>query len=528
MTGQQLKNSILQLAIQGKLVPQNPDDEPASVLLERIRKEKEKLIRENKLKRDKNSSVIFRGTDGLFYEKTGNKQPVCIQDEIPFEIPDSWEWIRLGSLTYNHGQKKPDSEFCYIDIGSINNAKQCLNENEIIISDDGAPSRARKIVAQGDILYSTVRPYLHNVCIVDKHFSREPIASTGFAVLTCFGKYLNRFLFYYLLSPSFDLYANDSENSKGVAYPAINDKRLSNALAPVPPVTEQNRIVDKLNEVLPMVEDYGTVEKQLADYNASFPKQLKKSLLQYAMQGKLVPQNPNDEPASVLLERIREEKKKLVKNGVIKKDKHESVIYKRDNSYYEKIDGKERCIDDEIPFEIPNTWGWVRLGTVFQHNTGKALNSSNQEGEVLEYITTSNVYWDHFEVDNLKSMFFTLMEREKCTVRKGDLLVCEGGDIGRAAIWPFDYDIRVQNHIHRLRPYISISVKFYYYLFYLYKHSGLIGGKGIGIQGLSTGAIHEILFPLPPLEEQKRIVSQIEDIMPYLDDEKDYMQIEPA
>lgn len=175
------------------------------------------------------------------------------------------------------------------------------------------------------------------------------------------------------------------------------------------------------------------------------------------------------------------------------------------------------CIDDEIPFDIPDTWCWVRLGELFQHNTGKALNSSDTVGTKLTYITTSNLYWDRFELDKLREMLFTEPEIEKCTVARDDLLVCEGGDIGRAAIWHYDTPMRIQNHIHRLRAYLPICVRFFYYVFFLYKHIGLIGGKGIGIQGLSSNAIHRLLIPLPPLAEQERITEKIETIIPYCD-----------
>ena len=174
----------------------------------------------------------------------------------------------------------------------------------------------------------------------------------------------------------------------------------------------------------------------------------------------------------------------------------------------------ERCIDDEPPFEIPDSWEWVRLGTVFQHNTGKALNASNRAGEKLTYITTSNLYWDCFVLDNLKTMPFTDSEVDKCTVQQGDLLVCEGGDIGRAAIWESAAPMRIQNHIHRLRAYAPVCTRFFYYLFYLYKGAGWIGGKGIAIQGLSSNSIHNLLFPLPPLYEQDRIVQRIEELLP--------------
>ena len=254
-------------------------------------------------------------------------------------------------------------------------------------------------------------------------------------------------------------------------------------------------------------------------------QQLKNSILQMAVQGKLVPQDSNDEPASVLIERIRKEKEQLIKAGKIKKEKNPSYIFRgADNLPYEKVGKNEPvCIADEVPFEIPESWEWVRLGELFQHNTGKALNSSNRSGELLTYITTSNLYWNRFEIDNLREMYFSEAEIQKCTATKGDLLVCEGGDIGRAAIWSYDTDIRIQNHIHRLRSYSDVCVEYYYYIFFLYKHAGWIGGKGIGIQGLSSNALHSLLFPLPPLQEQCRIVTKIKEIVPFLDK---YEQIE--
>ena len=185
---------------------------------------------------------------------------------------------------------------------------------------------------------------------------------------------------------------------------------------------------------------------------------------------------------------------------------------------YEKIGKNEPvCIADEVPFDIPESWEWVRLGEIFQHNTGKALNSSNKSGVLLEYITTSNLYWDRFELENLRSMYFTENEIEKCQVSKGDLLVCEGGDIGRAAIWLKDYKICIQNHIHRLRSYVPLCTRFYYYVFFLYKYAGWIGGKGIGIQGLSSNALHSLLVPVPPIAEQERIVKRLEIIKPLSD-----------
>ena len=189
-----------------------------------------------------------------------------------------------------------------------------------------------------------------------------------------------------------------------------------------------------------------------------------------------------------------------------------------DNSHYEKLpNGEVRCIDSEIPFEIPENWCWVRLGNLFSHSSGKALNGGDKGGKPYQYITTSNLYWNRFELDNLRTMNFRESELEKCTATKGDLLVCEGGDIGRAAIWNYDYDIKIQNHIHKLRAFYPLCTKFFYYIFFLYKHIGFIGGKGIGIQGLSSGALHQIILPIAPLNEQMRIVEKIDEIMPIAD-----------
>ena len=243
-----LKKSILQYAIQGKLVEQDETDEPASALLERIRAEKNAQLGKKYVE-----SYIYKGDDNCYYEKVGKNEPVLVED-LPFDIPDTWSWTRLKDIVYNHGQKTPTIDFSYIDIGSIDNKRQKLSSVENIITADKAPSRARKIIKFGDILYSTVRPYLHNMCIVDKDFRCEPIASTGFAVLSCEKGIYNQFLFYYMLSPIFDLYANSTENAKGVAYPAINDDRLYKAIIPIPPQSKQERICLRIKEVLKHIE----------------------------------------------------------------------------------------------------------------------------------------------------------------------------------------------------------------------------------------------------------------------------------
>ena len=251
-------------------------------------------------------------------------------------------------------------------------------------------------------------------------------------------------------------------------------------------------------------------------------KQLKNSILQWAIQGKLVPQDPNDEPASVLLERIRAEKARLVKEKKIKKDKNESIIYRgEDNSYYEKFlaTGEVKCIDDEIPFEIPNGWEWTRIGNIFNHTSGKQQSSSNKNGGTPQkFITTSNLYWGYFVLDNVKIMNFTEEEINNCSATKGDLLVCEGGaGYGRSAIWNYDYDICLQNHVHRLRPCINGICEYVYHFIYLLKESNNLSSVGTAMPGLSTNRLKGLLLPFPPLPEQNKIVTKLGELLPQVE-----------
>lgn len=452
------------------------------------------------------------------YEKIGKNEPVCIADEVPFEIPESWEWVRLGNLTYNHGQKKPSSEFCYIDIGSIDNQHQRLNEKETIVAPENAASRARKIVKTGDILYSTVRPYLHNMCIIDREFTKEPIASTGFAVLKCCADYSNAFLFYYMMSPDFDNYANDSDNSKGVAYPAINDERLSNALIPVPPVMEQYRILNQLSKVLPIVQVYDGAYRNLENLSTTFPIQLKKSILQYAVQGKLVPQDPTDEPASALLECIRAEKEQLIKSGKVKRDKHESVIFRRDNSYYEKVDGIERCIDDDLPFEIPESWEWCRLGTILQKLTDGTHSTPKYTARGIPFISVKDISSGKISFERTK--FISKTEHEllasRCDPHRDDILLTKVGTTGIPVLVDTDRPFSIFVSVAQLRFSTELLDKFF--LIYLLK-SPLVqtqcreNTKGVGNKNWVMRDIANTLICIPPLAEQKRIQASLANVL---------------
>ena len=521
MNGKQLKNSILQWAIQGKLVPQDPNDEPASVLLDKIRQEKERLIKEKKIKRDKNASIIYRGEDNSYYEKilaTGEVK--CIDEEIPFEVPKGWEWCRFSSLYLSltdgtHSTPKYTlSGIPFISVKDMSSGVIDFSNTKYISKEEHQKLSDRCHPQKGDLLLSKVGTTgIPAMVTTDREFS----LFVSVALIKLIQCDINReFLVFMIQSPLVQEQAK--ENTRGVGNKNWVLSAVSKTLMVVPPLEEQGRIKNRLNLILSYVERYSSSQDKLDLLNANIVTDLKKSILQEAIQGKLVPQIAEEGTAQELLEQIKAEKQKLVKEGILKKSAlNDSVVFRGDdNRYYEKI-GK-KCVDitDEIPFDIPGTWKWCRLGTLFSHCTGKALNASNLKGQLMTYITTSNLYWDRFELDNLKRMRFTDEEIEKCTATFGDLLVCEGGDIGRAAIWNYPYDIRIQNHIHKLRAYKQLCTKFFFWVFYFYKATGRIGGKGIGIQGLSSKALDNILIPLPPLTEQQCIVAQIEKLFEQL------------
>ena len=433
-------------------------------------------------------------------------------DEVPFDIPDSWEWVRLGSIVYNRGQITPSTDFCYIDIGSIDNKKQKLNPTDTVIAPDKAPSRARKLLDKGDVLYSTVRPYLHNMCIVDRDFSCIPIASTGFAVLTCHAELCNKFLFYYMMSPDFDAYANNTDNAKGVAYPAINDDRLYKALIPIPPLGEQFRIVSAIESVDASIRDYGAKEEALRALNGSFPERLKKSILQEAVQGKLVPQDPSDEPAGALLERIRAEKQRLIKEGKIKKDKHESVIFRRDNSHYEKRGSEEVCIDDELPFDIPSTWMWSRLSSIVTvlgdgihgtpvysaNGTTAFINGNNlQDGKIVIKPDTKRV------TDEEAS-------KHKRCLTKDTVLLSINGTIGNVAFYDGEHVILGKSacYFNLLSGVSKEYVRLVLETDYFEKYAVSVA-TGTTIKNVPLAGMRNLLVPIPPTAEQAKIVQAV-------------------
>ena len=497
-----LRQKILDMAIRGKLVPQNPNDEPASVLLERIRAEKQQLIKEGKIKKDKNDSVIFKGDDNRYYENLPCGWSVSTLSQVTSsQLLNDGDWILSENMDPNGNVK-------LIQLGSIG-LMRYIDKGFKYLTEDTFHKLSCTQIFPGYMLINRIISDKMYACILPQ-LEGKLITTVDTCWIAPKDEWYNlKYLMYFISSTVFQSIV--LHVSSGTTRKRISKSDLIHLPIYLPPLSEQQRIISRVDELFEQID---IIEKNKADIDALYDK-FRKRTLTLAIQGKLVPQDPNDEPASVLIERIRAEKKaKLGKKYV------DSYIYKSDdNCYYEKVKDSIKEITDEIPFEIPEGWRWIRIDSLFQHNTGKALNSSNSQGALHPYITTSNVYWGCFNLERIKEMPFTKDELAKCSVIHGDLLVCEGGDVGRAAIWEKDIPMCIQNHIHRLRAYYPVCTTFYYFAFFVYKSIGLIGGKGIGIQGLSSGALGKLIFPLPPLAEQKRIVKQVAIILEKLKDE---------
>ena len=439
----------------------------------------------------------------------------CIDEEIPFEIPQGWEWSRMGSIgDWGAGATPAKGNTSYyggnilwLRTGELNNS--IVNDTEIKITDKALKECSLRMNKAGDVLIAMYGATIGKVAIA----GCELTTNQACCACTPIGIF-NYYLFYFLMGNQVDFI----KKGEGGAQPNISREKLVAHLMPIPPIQEQHRIVERIKDVLPLTDKYAHSQIALDELNRSINDKLKKSILQEAIQGKLVPQISEEGTAQELLEQIKTEKEKLVKDGKLKKSAlTDSVIFKGDdNKYYEQVGKEIKEITEEILFDLPDKWQWCRIGTIFMHNNGKQLNKGNTKGKLMKYVTTSNLYWDGFVLDNLKEMPFKENEIERCMAVKGDLLVCEGGDIGRSCIWNYDFPIMLQNHIHKLRPYIPVCTKFFYYIFNLYNLTGLIGGKGIGIQGFSSKALHNTLVPLPPLKEQHRIVAQIEKLFEQL------------
>ena len=518
MTAQQLKNSILQLAVQGKLVPQDPNDEPASVLLERIRAEKEELIKAKKIKREKNPSIIFRGADNTPYEKIGNE---VVPLDVPFDIPDTWEWIRgssLGEIVRGSGIKRTET---------VEAGLPCVRYGELYTTYNISFSQAKSFIPKeiddnckhfsyGDVLMTLTGENKPDIAKAVAYLGETPIAAGGdLAFWTHHG--LNPLYLVYLLNSPYAIYRK-VELATGDIIVHISGDKIGSILLPIPPLAEQDRIVQRIQELETIVSEYGKKETELTQLQASFPEQMKKSILQWAVQGKLVPQDPTDEPADILLDRIRAEKESLIKAGKIKRDKHESVIFRRDNSHYEKRGSETICIDDELPFEIPVNWCWSRLGNCLDvrdgtHDTPKYVTNG------IPLVTSKNLCNGKIDFTNIKYISYDdhrlISQRSK--VDNGDIMYAMIGSIGNPVLYYGDKEFSIKNMALFKRIQNGLLME-YVYWFLFFSQDNMKKFASGGVQSfVSLNYLRNYLIPVPPIQEQRRIVALIERTIGMID-----------
>ena len=511
-----LRQKILDLAIRGKLVPQDPNDEPASVLLGRIRQQKQQMVKEGKLKpKDiKNDSVIFVGEDNLHYEKFADDSVKCIEDEIPFDLPEGWAWARLGNLSaaIQYGlsnSAEPQGTYRLLRITDIQDGK--VDWNAVPFTTVNDPEAY--LLKTGDIVFARTG------ATVGKSFL---IAETPYP--SVYASYLIRIRLLGSLSPEYIYQFFDSacywsqitDKSVGVGQPNCNGTSLKELFIPLPPISEQLRIVPTAQALLAYVAKIDAEKKSLL----SIITAAKSKILDLAIHGQLVPQDPNDEPASVLLERIRAEKEELIKQGKIKRDKKESVIFRgEDNSYYVRQDTHTESIDEQFIFELPDNWEWCSLLNIAKIELGKTLDSAKNIGINYPYLRSVNVRWNEVDLSDLKAMRFEPEELDRYTVRQNDLLICEGGDVGRSCVWTDEKEILYQNALHKVRFYGGCNPFYFMYYMMYYESRGIIKAlcKGVTIKHLTGNVLSLIPFALPPLEEQNLIVERLNRIFVLLD-----------
>ena len=517
MNGKQLNKRILQWAIQGKLVPHDPNDEPASVLLERIREEKARLVKEKKIKKDKNESIIFRGDDNSHYEKFADGTVKCIDDEIPFEIPQSWEWTRICNITQSYiGLTYSPSEVSsqgtiVLRSSNIKNGK--LDLCDIVRVSKEIPEKLR--VAPNDIIICArngSKRLVGKSAIVDT--VNEPMTFGAFMAIckTPLYKYIYQFL-------QSDLFFSQLRDVSGTT--TINQLTQNNFnafLVPIPPIEEQQRIVERIEEIMPIADKYEKSQEALDKLNAEIFDKLKKSVLQEAIQGKLETQDPNDEPASVLLERIKEVKAKLFKEGKLKKkDLVDSVIFKGDdNKYYEKVGSEVTCIDDDIPFEIPSSWSWIRLGNYTDVIGGYAFQSQDLKSENgCRVIRISDISEDGL-VNNRIVRYNGKLDLSQYRIYNSDILMAmTGGTVGKSLLLKSD-----NKEVLLLNQRVAIIRNTWFDVNYIdtviksaYIKSVIDNNKNSTNDNISMADITGFLIPIPPLNEQHRIINKIEFVI---------------
>ena len=483
MTAQQLKNAILQEAIQGRLVPQDPNDEPASVLLDRIRKEKQHLVKEGKLKK-----------------KDLEEKPIS-EDEIPFEIPESWEWVRFSQLYWQltdgtHSTPKYKvNGIPFLSVKDMSTGKLDFSNTKFISAEEHSILSQRCHPQKGDLLISKVGTTgIPLIIDTDREFS----IFVSLALIKFFPQLIDcNYLLHLINSPLVQLQVKD--NTRGVGNKNWVLTAISNTIMVLPPLAEQHRIVAKIEELMPKVEEYGKAQEKLNKLNEELPERLKKSILQEAIEGRLVPLDPNDEPASILLDKIREEKKQLVKEGKLKKK-----------------DLEEKPIsEDEIPFEIPETWEWGRISEIVnvlmgQSPDGNDVYESKQRDEAYEFHQGKICFTDRYIAPSGK-----WCKNPSRIAESGSLLVCVRAPIGDVNIT--DRNIVIGRGLAAIKGYAHISTDFLFYWMNGHKQNLVDKGTGSTFKAITVEVLKNQSIPLPPLAEQHRIVAKIEQLFMEID-----------
>ena len=528
MNGKQLKNSILQWAIQGKLVPQDPNDEPASVLLERIREEKARLVKEKKIKKDKNESIIYRGEDNSYYEKflaTGEVK--CIDEEIPFEIPQGWEWCRLGEIsTYAQTKRKinaskADSKLWGLDLEDIEKGGRLLNIRTV---GERKPIGDKTVFNRGDILYSKLRPYLLKILVAPE----GGICTPEIIPFTCYGDICRDYIVSFLKSPYVDDYINSV--TFGVKMPRVSTETMTSLLVPLPPISEQFRIAKKTKVLMPYLDGYGKTQEKLNKLNEELSDSIRKSILQEAIQGKLVSQQPEEGTAEELLTEIRKEKELLVKEGKLKKSAlNDSAIFKGDdNKYYEQIGTEIIDITDEIPFDIPKSWIWTRLKNFCFVCTGATFKKEEMESEHcgIRVLRGGNI--KPFQLCTKPDDIFIPQSKvkEDILLKHNDIVtpaVTSLENIGKMARVELDMPhTTVGGFVFIIRPLGGGESLSKYLLAFMSSPSAIDFMKSItnksgqAFYNIGKERLVTALVPIPPLAEQELIVSKIEKLFEQL------------
>ena len=452
------------------------------------------------------------------YEKVGKNEPVCIADEVPFEIPESWEWVRVKSCTelYNGKAFKPsdwtEQGLPIVRIQNLNNVCAPFNYYDKFVDEDVHLYGGELLFAWSGTPGTSFGAHIWQ--------NKEAVLNQHIFKLIFDENSLYKPFYMYALNERVGSLIKAAHGSAGLQH--VTRKVFESTLIPLPPFAEQKRIVTKLNTLMPIIQQYSETYSCIEELNNYFPDRIKKSILQEAVQGKLVPQDPSNEPASVLLERIRAEKERLIQEGKIKRDKHESVIYRRDNSHYEKRGSEEVCIDEEIPFEVPSSWALIRLNDIGIYKKGPFGSSLTKSMFVPKGADTIKVYEQKNAIQKdhtLGTYYITRQYYESkmknFTVEPGDILVSCAGTIGETYVLPEQIEIGIINQaLMRMTIYAPIDLNYFLLYFdYVLKQTAKESSKGSAIKNIPPFEIFKkLILPLPPLEEQKCIVAKVREL----------------